>query len=160
MKTAKKTTTGISGTTKSSEEKNKQLVRRAVDEIWNLGKYQMLNEFITDAFTIHLSNPDEKIHGLEGVVKYYTELRNAFPDIHFTIDSQMAEDDRVVTQWTARGTHRGNFRGIPATGRKFQIAAVDIERIVDGKVVECWPAMDELALLQQLGATTASVESR
>jgi predicted ester cyclase len=109
-------------------------------------------------FIIHMSNPDEKIHGSTGVIEYYTQLRKAFPDIHFTIDKQVAEDDRVVTQWTASGTHDGNFRGIAPTKRKFKISAIDVERIVDGKVVECWPSIDELSLLQQLGVTPPSVQ--
>lgn len=159
MKTQRETTAKISGKKKSVGEQNKHLVRRAVEEIWNQGNYDLLEEFITNNFTIHSSNPDEKEYGLEGVIKFYTQLRDAFPDIHFTIDSQVAEADRVVTQWTAQGTHRGNFRGIPPTGRKFKITAIDIERIVDGKVVECWPSMDELSLLQQLGVTPQNVKS-
>jgi steroid delta-isomerase-like uncharacterized protein len=153
MKTQNKATAENSGRKKSDAEQNKHLVRRAVEEIWNNGKYETLKEFIADDFTIHMSNPNEKIHGLNGVTEYYTQLRKAFPDIHFTIDSQVAENDRVVTQWTAQGTHIGNFRGIAPTKRKFKITAIDIDRIVDGKVVECWPSIDELALLQQLGVS-------
>ena len=154
MKTPKETTE-MSEAKKSVGERNKHLVRRAVEEIWNQGNYDTLGEFITKDFTIHSSNPDEKIYGMDGVKEFYIQLRSAFPDIHFTIDTQVAEADRVVTQWTAQGTHSGNFRGIPPTGKKFKITAIDIERITDGKVVECWPSMDELALLEQLGVSPA-----
>ena len=61
-----------------------------------------------------------------------------FPDIHFTIDTMIAEGDKVVTQWTARGTHKGIFKGIPATGKKVTITAIDIDRIVNGKSTQCW----------------------
>ena len=143
----------------SDAERNKNLVRRAVKEIWNDGNYNDLEEFITRDFTIHAAGPDGQIRGIEGVKQFYTELRQAFPDIHFTIDSQIAESDKVVTQWTARGTHKGVFRGIQPTGRKFTMSSIDIDRFVDGKVVECWPSMDELGLLRQLGAVSAINEN-
>jgi steroid delta-isomerase-like uncharacterized protein len=140
-------------------ERNKALVQRAVKEIWNDGNYDDLEEFITRDFTIHFTEPGAKITGIDGVKLFYTELREAFPDIHFTIDSQIAEGDKVVTQWTARGTHNGVFRGMPPTGRKFSMTSIDIDRLVDGKVVECWPSMDELGLLRQLGIVASGSEN-
>ena len=62
----------------------------------------------------------------------------------------------VVTRWTARGTHAGEFQGIPATGREVRVAGTDIDRIVDGKTVECWAHVDELGLMQQLGGAGAA----
>ena len=61
-----------------------------------------------------------------------------------------------MTHWTASGTHKGEFKGIQPTGKKFTVTAIDIDRIVDGKVKECWTNMDELGLLQQLGVIPAS----
>jgi steroid delta-isomerase-like uncharacterized protein len=151
MKTQKEIAPDVTKEKHSAAERNKVLVRRAVKEIWNDGNYRDLEEFITRDFTIHFTTPGEQIRGIDGVKQFYTELRQAFPDIHFTIDSQIAEDDKVVTQWTARGTHKGVFRGIEPTGRKFTMSSIDIDRFVDGKVVECWPSMDELGLLRQLG---------
>jgi steroid delta-isomerase-like uncharacterized protein len=132
-------------------EQNKYLVRRAVEEIWNQQKYALLDEMVATDFVIHGGASSADIHGAEGARQFFTMLHRAFPDIHFTIDEQVAEGDRVVTHWTARGTHEGDFRGLPATGNRFKITAIDIDRIVDGKVVECWTNMDELGLLQQLG---------
>jgi steroid delta-isomerase-like uncharacterized protein len=105
---------------------------------------------------VHSSAPGEEIHGPEGVKHFYTQLRNAFPDIHFRIKDQIAEGDKVVTHWTASGTHKGQFKGIQPTGKKFTVTAIDIDRIVDGKVKECWTNMDELGLLQQLGVIPTS----
>jgi predicted ester cyclase len=82
-------------------------------------------------------------------------LRAAFPDLHFTVEAQIAEGDMVVTRWTARGTHRGKFQSVPATGRKIRLAGTDIDRIIGGKVVECWAHVDELGLMRQLGAIEA-----
>jgi steroid delta-isomerase-like uncharacterized protein len=132
-------------------EQNKSLMRRAVDEVWNGRNFAILGELIANDFVIHLAAPGNEIHGPEGAKQYYGMLYRAFPDIHFTIEDQIAEGDRVVTHWTAEGTHQGEFKGIPATGKQFRITAIDIDRIVNGKVVECWTNMDELGLLQQLG---------
>jgi steroid delta-isomerase-like uncharacterized protein len=133
----------------SRAQQNKDLVRRAVDEIWNGENYEKLDQFVSPEFTVYLS-PEEKIHGLDGIKQFYVSLRQAFPDIHFTIQDQIAEGDKVVTQWTAHGTHRGEFKGIPASGKRFTLSAIDIDKVVDGKVVECWAKMDELGLLKQL----------
>ena len=159
MKTQKERASDIMKERSGVAQRNKDLVKRAVKQIWNDGNYDDLEEFITRDFTIHFATPGEQIRGLEGVKQFYTELRQAFPDIHFTIDSQIAEADKVVTQWTARGTHKGVFRGIQPTGRKFSMTSIDIDRFVDGKVVECWPSMDELGLLRQLGVVAGNGEN-
>jgi predicted ester cyclase len=133
-------------------EQNKQTVRRAVEEIWNGAKYENLDEFILSDFVVHTPSPDLKIYGLEGTRQFFTELRNAFPDLYFTITDQVAEGDKVVTYYVAEGTHKGPFKGIAPTGKRIRITAIDIDRLANGKVAECWSNMDELGLLQQLGA--------
>lgn len=133
-------------------EQNKALVRRAVEEIWNQGNYAALGEFVASDIVIHATMPEAEISGPEGIKQFYSTLHNAFPDLRFTIEDQIAEGDRVVTRWSARGTHTGDFQGIPPTGMQFRLTGIDIDRIANGKVVECWPNADELGLLQQLGA--------
>ncbi len=133
-------------------QQNANLVRRAIEEIWNRGNYALLDQFVTDDLVIHAATPDQEIRGTDGVVRFYGMLRSAFPDLHFEIEDQIAERDRVVTRWSASGTHEGNFQGIPPSGKRITMTGIDIDRLVDGKVVECWPQVDELSLLQQLGA--------
>jgi steroid delta-isomerase-like uncharacterized protein len=89
--------------------------------------------------------------GTEAYKRFYVELRNASPDITFTVEDQVAEGDKVVTRWTARGTHLGMYAGMPPSGREFSFAGTSTHRIAGGEVVECWTNMDELALLQQIG---------
>lgn len=132
-------------------QQNKDLVMRAVEQIWNSGNYEKLAEFVADDFVAYARTVEEETHGLDGVRESFTQLRKAFPDIHFTVTSQFADADRVITHWTATGTHLGEFKGIAPTGRKFSITSIDIDRIVNGKVAECWSQMDELGLLRQLG---------
>ena len=93
--------------------------------------------------------------GREGAKQFVTMFRTAFPDLHFTIEDQIAEGDMVVTRWTARGTHRGDFQGVLATGREIRLTGTDIDRMTNGKVVECWAHVDELGLMQQLGVIKA-----
>lgn len=142
-------TTVVKEKAATSTERNKELLRIAVEEVWNKGNFDNMKEMVSDDFVIHF--PREKIQGLENIKSFYTELRKAFPDINFTIIDQVAEENKVVTHWTATGTHKGEFKGIPATGQKVKISAIDIDRISDGKFVECWSNMDELGLMQQLG---------
>jgi predicted ester cyclase len=83
-------------------------------------------------------------------------MRSAFPDAALTVEDVVAAGDRVAFRSTLRGTHRGEFMGIPPTGRQFTIGLVDIIRIEDGKFVEQWGGPDMLGLLQQLGATVSA----
>ncbi len=130
---------------------NKRLVRRAIEEVWNRGNYARLDELVASDIVIHGATPADDIHGPEGIKQFYDSLRQAFPDLHFTVEDQIAESDRVVTRWTARGTHKGVFQGIPATGKAVALTGIDIDRFASGKVVECWASVDQLGLLQQLG---------
>jgi steroid delta-isomerase-like uncharacterized protein len=134
-------------------ERNKMLVRRAVEEVYNQGNLAVVDELVTSDFVIHSSSED--IHGPAGAKQYVAALRGAFPDLHIAIEDQIAESDRVATRWRARGTHTGAFQGIPATGKQVRVTGIDIDRIADGKVVECWTNIDELGLLQQLGVAPA-----
>jgi steroid delta-isomerase-like uncharacterized protein len=142
-------TTVVKEKATSAIEQNKDLIRKAVEEIWNKGNFDMLEEMVSDDFVIHF--PREELRGIENIKEFYTELRKAFPDIRFTIVEQVADEDKVVTHWSAAGTHKGEFKGIPATGNKVTFTAMDIDKISNGKFVECWTHMDELGLMQQLG---------
>lgn len=137
-------------------EANKRLVRRAVDEVWNKGNFALLDEFVAEDVVVHGADPADDLHGPDEITRFYTGLREAFPDIRFTIEDQIAEGDRVVTRWTASATHRGAFQGIPPTGKSVGITGTDVDRLVGGRVVECWSIVGELSVLQQLGALPAS----
>lgn len=132
-------------------EQNKRLMRRAVKEVWNGENFAAIDELVSRDVVLHLSKPGEEIHEIEGVRQFYATLHAAFPDIHFTIDDQIAGGDKVVTRWTCRGTHKGEYQGLSPTGKQINLTGMDIDRIANGKVVECWPIMDELSMLQQLG---------
>lgn len=135
-------------------ERNKAQIRRVIEEIYNRGDLTAVDELAASEMVIHAASGD--IVGREGVRQYVAALRTGFPDLEVTVEEQIAEGDMVVTRWTARGTHAGVFQGLAPTGRRARITGTDIDRMVDGRAVECWMQMDELGLMQQLGAVRAA----
>ena len=93
----------------------------------------------------------EPIRGFEAYEQFTAAFRTAFPDIQITIDDLIGEGDKVVARWTMRGTHQGNFQGIPPTGKQVMVQGLNISRLEGGKVVEDRAEMDALGMMQQLG---------
>lgn len=122
-------------------EKNKALARRFYEEIWELGDMAVVDE-------IWAVGPVEKEK------KNVTGFRTSFPDIHFTIEDEIAEGDRVAVRWTMRGTHKGEFAGIPATGKQVTVEGMHFWRVADGKLAEEWLSMDWGDLMKQLEVTS------
>ena len=135
-------------------ERNKRLVRRLMEEDIGRGDERVADEIIHPAFFDH-TNPPGMQRGLEGHKAIVALFRAAFPDLEWQIDDLIAEGDRVVARTTMRGTHRGEFFGIPATARTVEMAGIHILRIDGGKIAEHWGANDDLGLLRQLGAIPA-----
>src|SRR2546430_876197 len=85
--------------------------------------------------------------------------RAAFPDLVVRIVDQIEEGDRVVTRWTARGTHTGDLWGIAATGREVTVTGTTTDRIRDGLIAESWSNWDTIGLMQQLGVIPAMAQA-
>ena len=136
-----------------STEENKAVVRRAYEE-FNKGQEAAM------AAMEELCAPDYVWHGtgvwpdmdLAGMKQLTTALWTAFPDAHVVVEDLLAEGDKVVSRATFRGTHQGEFMGIPPTGKQVSVTGIEIGRIKDGKFVEGWANSDDLGLMQQLGA--------
>ena len=79
----------------------------------------------------------------------------AFPDARISVDDSIAEGDCVVSRWTLTGTHRGEFQGVPATGRAVTMTGIEFNRVADGKIGEHWAQFDLMGLMQQIGAFAA-----
>ena len=140
-------------------EENKSILRRYFEEAWNRGQLDVLDDIVA----AHYVNHDPAVPGLlpgpDGLKAIMTGFRAAFPDLHFSIEDQIAEGDKVVTRWTMRGTHAGEFMGLPPSGKQITTAGMQIERVVDGQIVEHWRKSDDLGLMQQLGALSAAPAS-
>ena len=80
------------------------------------------------------------------------ELRAAFPDLHFTVEDEIAEGDKVCVRYRFEGTHAGAFRGVPPTRKRIAYSGILIYRILNNKIAEQWTEVDLLGFLEQLGA--------
>ena len=138
----------------SVSEENKAIFRRYVEEVGNEGNLDLVDEIFAD-YVSHQPDGSVLERGPEDVKRFMGEFRSAFPDFHTTIEDQIAEDDRVATRWTMRGTHEGEFRGIAPTGKQMTVTGIGIFRFSDGKVVESWDNFDQLGMMQQLGAVSS-----
>jgi steroid delta-isomerase-like uncharacterized protein len=133
-------------------DQNKALARRDVEEVWNQGKLAFIDELVASNATFHDPNvPGGKFTGPQGYKQFVETYRNAIPDVRMTIDDQVAEGDKVVTRWTATGTHKGELMGIKATNKRATVTGIVIDRFQNGKLVESWGNYDMLGMLQQLG---------
>ena len=141
-----------------SAEQNKALVRRFVEEIFNRGNMSVADEIGAPDFVEHEELPPGIPSDREGVKQLTTMLRSAFPDFKATIDDIIAEGDKVVIRMTWSGTQKGEFMGIPPTGKSVTFGVIDILRIAGGKMVEHWGQMDEMGMMQQLGVIPAPGE--
>ncbi len=135
-----------------SVEENKAVVRRHVEELFNKGDLSVADEIISADYVYH-SPLGMEFKGPEGVKQMVAMARDAFPDIHFTIDDMVAEGDVVAVRYTYTGTHKGEYMGIAPTGKKINLTTAIFYRFVDGKEVEALSYGDTLALFQQLGVS-------
>jgi steroid delta-isomerase-like uncharacterized protein len=129
-------------------EANKALVRRMIEEGWNQHNLALVDELWADCVYYNPTTGELKGKALE---QFAASLLVAFPDIRFTIEDLVAEGDKVVTRWSCTATHQGEFMGLAPSGKKVTLSALDIFRIVEGKVVEERVEFDTLRFFQQLG---------
>ena len=131
-------------------EQNKIIARRIFEEMESQGNLTVADEiFASDFVNWTLLGED---HGPEGAKQFVTMLRTAFPDLHSTVEDQVAEGDKVATRFTTRGTHRGDLQGIPASGNTMEITGIVLSRFANGKIVEQWGNPDLLGMMRQIGA--------
>jgi steroid delta-isomerase-like uncharacterized protein len=97
--------------------------------------------------------------GRDGYRTLVSMYRNAFPDMTLTVDRLIAEDDTVVTRWTAHGTHQGELFGISPTGKEVSVQGIVISRIRDGQLAEDYESYDVYGMLRQLGVLQAAAKA-
>jgi steroid delta-isomerase-like uncharacterized protein len=142
-----------------STEQNKEIVRRAIEELFKLGNLDVADELYAAGYVGHDPTEPEEMRGPEGIKRYASEVRDAFPDVRVTVEDQVAEGEEVATRYTLVGTHRGELMGIPPTGNPVEIVGVAIDRLANGKIVESWDNYDALGMMQQLGVIPAPDQS-
>jgi steroid delta-isomerase-like uncharacterized protein len=130
---------------------NKALVRRFYREVyvdWNMG---LVDAVVATQFTSH-DWPERGPTGPKAFREYYSAIRSAVPDARYEVDDLIAEGDRVVVRWRLLGTHKGDFRGIPPSGRQITLKGIAIYRVQSGKLMERWVVSDLHGLLEDIRA--------
>jgi steroid delta-isomerase-like uncharacterized protein len=129
---------------------NSAIVRDFVEETINQGRIDSTERFVWEDVVEQVPFPGQG-PGVEGLKDVLRGMRAGFPDIHFAVEEQIAEGDKVLSRFEWTGTHRGEFLGVPATGRPVKVWGMVIDRLVEGRIKETRIIMDALGLMMQLG---------
>jgi steroid delta-isomerase-like uncharacterized protein len=137
-----------------SAEENKEKARRLLEEAFGQGKTEVVDEVLHSDFVCYDPNSEAgEIRGadtIKGEIEYF---RTAVPDLTYTVEDQIAEGDKVVSRYTVRGTHEGEFFGVAGTGNRVEFTGINIDCFDEsGKMVEEWPEYDLLGAMRQIGA--------
>ena len=141
-------------------EHNKAIVRRLFAELWNNGNLSVAGELFAPNYEHHDASTPDFGRGPDSEKKRASLYRNAFPDVHFTIEDVIAEGETVMTRWSCRGTHKGDLNGIAATNKQFTITGITVARVSNGKIAEGFVNWDALGLMQQLGVVAQPVQTK
>ncbi len=135
-----------------STESNKALIREYMEEVWNRRDPAAADRLFAPSYVNHdPDTPGGPFRGPDGIRQIVQTYTAPFPDLHYTIENQVAEGDWVATRWVARGTHTAPFMGFPATGKSCAVTGTTLERVENGKIMETYANVDLLGLMMQLG---------
>lgn len=134
----------------STPEENKAILRRWLEEFWNQGDESLVDELVAADFANHPGGNVVPASDPEALRAQVINWRATFPG-QMTIDSLIAEGDLVAARLTWRGVHKGEFMGIPPTGKPIELTLMAFERFVDGKMAQGWGEFDMMRLFQQIG---------
>ncbi len=138
-----------------STEANRSIVQRFLEELINRGNLAAADELAAPDVVLHLAGVAEPVRGLEAFKQIARGFFTAFPDLHETVEDEIAEGDVVVRRVSWRGTHEGALMGLAATGKQVTVKGMRVYRLRAGKIAEEWAVDDTLGLMQQLGALPA-----
>jgi len=133
----------------------KQFSRRFVETVWNEGKVEKLDTFLTPSCTYFDPSGPFDLKGIDAYKKYVMDVRKAFPDFFCKIEDQISEGDKLVTFLKITATHEGEFIGLPASHKKATIPMIVIERFAGEKIAEAYALWDVLTFLRTAGAFEA-----
>ncbi len=132
-------------------DKDKAAVRRIPLEVFNEGRLEVIDQVVDEGYVEHVPLPPGLPAGRAGLKAFVSGIRSAFPDFKYTVMHELGEGDLVVQHLTASGTMRGDFAGMPASGKHAAWNEVHIARVANGVLAEHWAVIDQLGMLQQLG---------
>jgi steroid delta-isomerase-like uncharacterized protein len=132
-----------------------ELIQEFYDEMLTNGNLDKIDDLVTDDVVDHEPGLPGQPEGKEGVTFFVNTMREAFSDLKVTCAPSFERGDMAAAHATITGKHTGEFMGVPATDKSFEIESIDIIRIEDGKCAEHWGVTDNMALMQQIGAVPA-----
>ena len=135
----------------TTQQTNKDIIRRLNDEVWSDGNLGLIEEFIASEYIEHNTASPQEIRGPEGYRENVKMLRTAFPDMETDSEDLIAEGEKVLYYYTIHGTHEGELMGIPPTNEEVEFSGMGIARFEDGVIVEGWSVPDVFSMLQQVG---------
>ena len=127
----------------------KQIAGQFFDDVYNQGNLGSINSLVTPGFVYHARGED--VDGIENFKKWISSDRAAFPDMQFTVVDSIAESGKVATAFVVEGTHEKEFRGIPATHKKFETVGATVFHFEENKIKEAWVVIDGLSAALQIG---------
>jgi len=130
---------------------NAAIVRRFAEEVITKGQIELTGQYAWEDVVEQVPLPGQG-PGLEGLKDILRMMRTAFPDLEFLVKEQIAEGDKVASRFEWTGTHKGEFFGVPATGRRVRVWGMVIDRLEQGRIKETRIIMDTLGMMMQLGA--------
>jgi steroid delta-isomerase-like uncharacterized protein len=139
---------------------NKAIVRRLYEEVWNKRKLEVADKLLSASHALQEPDMSASQVGPALYKRLVVALTTGFPDLCHTVDDTIAEGEKVVACWTMTGTHKGEYMGIPATGRKISFEGITVHHIKNGKILDSYTRWDALGLMQQLGAIPARGRSK
>jgi predicted ester cyclase len=142
-----------------SAQENKDKARRLLEEAFGQGKLEVVDEVLDADFVCYDPNSEAgEVRGADTMKQEIEYFRKAVPDLTYAVEDQLAEGDKVVSRYTASGTHRGEFFGVAPTGNRIEMSGIQIDRFDEesGKMVEEWPEYDLLGAMKQMGAVPES----
>ncbi len=132
------------------EEQNKELARKMM-EAWGKGDFVSYKELLAPDFVFYFPSNSPNPMSPDELIEFAKMYRKAIADISWNMEELIASEDKVIIRFIEKGTHVGEFMGIPATGNKYETSGIGIIRIENGKIVEMREEFDMLGLYQQLG---------
>jgi steroid delta-isomerase-like uncharacterized protein len=142
-------------TSKGAEMNTKELKtlnERFLDEVFRNRNVDAIDDMLTDDFVEHILFPGQA-EGRQGTKEFIGQMLDAFPDLEFQVENEIAEGDMVASEMVMTGTHQAEFVGIPPTGRKISVHFMDMARVRGGQFSEHWGLADTGSLMAQLGVT-------
>jgi steroid delta-isomerase-like uncharacterized protein len=131
--------------------RNRELIQRWFEEVWNQGREQTIDEIVAPESVIHgLGDGGKQVRGPAGFRSFYNHFRSAFSDLRVTVEDVIADGDKVVTRLSFTGRHTGDGLGIAPTNRTFKSSAIVITQWRDGQITDSWNEFDAAGMMQQL----------